>query len=308
MHHDNTGQYHETVEAHTAAEQATELWLKEIHQDTSALSFRVTKTLFSEKSPYQQIDLVETANHGRILLNDGIVMLTERDEFIYHEMIAHVALFTHPSPKRVLVIGGGDGGTVREVLKHSQIEQTVLVEIDEVVVEACRKYLPSVSCAMNDPRLQLIFDDGLQYVTETNEQFDIVLVDSTDPVGPGVGLFEKRFYENVAGVLTENGIMVTQAESPFYDVTFQQTMFSNQRPYFKKLHMFLYTTLAYVGGLYSFGFASKGLCPLQDFDPKRVKSSGISTRYYNSNIHRAAFMLPVFIEQKLKEICDRLPG
>jgi spermidine synthase len=283
-----------------------ELWVRERHQDSAEIGFRVERTLFSQKSPYQQIDVVKTTNHGAVLLNDGIIMLTERDEFIYHEMIAHVPLFVHPSPKRVLVIGGGDGGTAREILKHNAVERVVMVEIDEVVVKACRRHLPSVSQALDDPRLEIIFADGVQYVAETAERFEVALVDSTDPIGPGVGLFEKPFYANMARVLTAQGILVTQAESPFYDLEFQQFLLSNQRPFFKRLHTYLYTTLAYVGGLYCFGFASKDLCPLRDFNAERFAATGITTRYYNADIHRAAFRLPQFLQETLREILDPL--
>jgi spermidine synthase len=300
--------YRVTSSAQADAKHPLELWVRERHQDTAELGFRVEKTLFSQKSAYQHIDVVKTMNHGAVLINDGIIMLTERDEFIYHEMIAHVPLFVHPSPKNVLVIGGGDGGTVREILKHDGIERVVMVEIDEVVVAACRRHLPSVSQALDDPRLEIIFADGIQYVAETTERFDVAMVDSTDPIGPGAGLFEKSFYANMTRILTAQGILVTQAESPFYDLEFQQTLFSNQRSYFKKLHTYLYTTLAYVGGLYCFGFASKGLCPLKDFNPGRFAASRIATRYYNADIHRAAFMLPQFIKEKLGETLDALDG
>lgn len=293
-------------EAQMGSRERMDLWIHERHLDSAELSFRVEKTLFSVKSPYQQIDVVKTVNHGVVLIHDGIVMLTERDEFIYHEMIAHVALFVHPKPQNILVIGGGDGGTVREVLKHETIKKVVLVEIDEAVVDVCRRFLPSVSQALDDPRLEIIFDDGINYVAETRKRFDIAIIDSTDPVGPGIGLFEKPFYENIIKILADQGILVTQAESPFYDINFQEIMFSNQRPFFKKLHMYLYSTLAYVGGLYSFGFASKGLCPLNDFDPGRIDGSNITMRYYNSNIHRAAFMLPGFIAEKLRGILDSM--
>ena len=304
LQHSKLSSYKSTFDVQMDSKNHMDLWVRERHPDAAELSFRVEKTLFSQKSRYQQIDVVKTVNHGVMLINDGIIMLTERDEFIYHEMIAHVPLFVHPSPKRVLVIGGGDGGTVREVLKHDSVESAVMVEIDEVVVEACRTYLPSVRQALDDPRLQIIFDDGIRYVAETRAYFDVAIVDSTDPVGPGIGLFEKSFYENMAKILTDQGILVTQAESPFYDLEFQQTMLSNQRPYFKKLHAYLYTTLAYLGGLYCFGLASKDLCPVRNFEPTRVASAGISARYYNPRIHRAAFMLPVFIEEKLGAILD----
>jgi spermidine synthase len=302
----HASQFRATSTAEADTKHPLELWVRERHQDAVELGFRVEKTLFSQKSRYQQVDVVKTMNHGAVLLNDGVFMLTERDEFVYHEMIAHVPLFVHPSPKRVLVIGGGDGGTAREVLKHNAVERVVMVEIDEVVVTACRRHLPAVSQALDDPRLEIIFADGIQYVAETAERFDVAMVDSTDPIGPGVGLFEKPFYGNMARILATQGILVTQAESPFYDLEFQQTLLSNQRPYFKKLHTYLYTTLAYVGGLYCFGFASKDLCPLTDFDPYRFAAAGITTRYYNAQIHRAAFMLPQFLQESLGEILDPL--
>jgi len=280
------------------------LWVWEIHKGTFGMSFKVQKTLFSGRSQFQKVDVVKTESHGVMLINDGKVMLTERDEFIYHEMIAHVPLFVHPNPRRVLVIGGGDGGTVREVLKHKQIDRVLMVEIDEMVVRACREHLPSVSCAMDDPRLELLIDDGIKYVADTDETFDVVIVDSTDPIGPATPLFDKPFYSGVAGVLEPDGILITQAESPFYDQEIQESMLLNQRPYFKKLHMYLYTTLTYPGGLWSFSYASKGLCPIQDFDRERVEKSGIRTKYYNPGIHRGSFMLPNFTAEKLTSVLD----
>lgn len=280
------------------------LWIKEIHKETVALSFKIEKTLFSERSQFQQVDVVQTAGHGVMLLNDGIVQLSERDEFVYHEMIAHVPLFVHPSPKQVLVIGGGDGGTVREVLKHRSIERVVMVEIDEMVVQACRRHLPSVSWALDDPRLELRIEDGVKFVKDTGERFDVVIVDSSDPIGPAEPLFNQLFYERVAAILAADGIMVTQAESPFYDHDIQYPMLMNQRPFFKKLHLYLFSNLTYPGGFWSFGYASKGICPLKDFDPARVEKAGIATRYYNIGIHLAAFMLPTFVKENLAEVLD----
>ena len=162
---------------------ALDLWVKETHQDSVALGFKVEETLFSGKSPFQQVDVVKTKGHGAMLLNDGIIMVSERDEYVYHEMIAHVPLFVHPNPSRVLVIGGGDGGTVREVVKHQNLSRAVMVEIDEMVVNACREHMPSVSYALDDPRVELIIGDGVKYVESTDETFDVVLIDSTDPTG-----------------------------------------------------------------------------------------------------------------------------
>jgi spermidine synthase len=211
-----------------------DLWVTETHKNMVSLGFRVERTLFSGTSAYQQVDVVETAGHGTLLLNDGIVMVSERDEFVYHEMIAHVPLFTIAEPKSVLIIGGGDGGTAREVLRHKTVERVVMVEIDEMVVDACKKHMPSVSCALDDPRLELVIDDGVKYVQNCTETFDAVLIDSTDPIGPAQPLFDRSFYKNAAGLLSQNGVMISQSESPFYDTEIQNSMFSNQRPFLKK--------------------------------------------------------------------------
>ncbi len=285
-----------------------DLWLSEEHQKSVRLSFKVKKSLFSGKSPFQQIDVVKTAGHGNMLLNDGVVMLSERDEFAYHEMIAHVALFVHPAPRRVLIIGGGDGGTAREVLRHREVERAVMVEIDEMVVSASRAHLPAVSCALDDPRLLLLIDDGVRFAAETREQFDVVIVDSTDPEGPAVPLFDRGFYRNVAGILADDGILVTQAESAYYDGDLQVPMLANQRPFFPRLHLYLYSNLTYPGGLWSFGFASKKRCPIRDFDPRRVADAGLKMRYYNPGVHLGAFMLPGFVQERLDGILDPVPG
>ncbi len=283
-------------------------WIREVHKETVCLGFKVEKLLFSGQSPFQKIEIIKTAGHGKMLLNDGIVMLSEKDEFIYHEMIAHVPLFVHPAPRRVLIIGGGDGGTAREVLKHETVERVVMVEIDQMVVDACREHIPSVSGALEDPRLELVFGDGVEYVKNSDETFDVALIDSTDPIGPATPLFDSVFYKNTADRLAEDGIMITQSESPFYDTEIQLSMFKNQRPHFKKLHIYLFSTLTYPGGLWSFGFASKKQCPARDLDEKRVHASRIKTRYYNAQIHRAAFALPEFTRENLAGIVDPVPA
>lgn len=284
-----------------------DLWVTEEHREIVAQRFRVLQTLFSGRSPYQQIDVIQTRGHGRMLLNDGVIMLSERDEFIYHEMIAHVPVFAHPNPGKVLIIGGGDGGTAREVLRHDSIKRVVMVEIDEMVVSACRDHLPSLSCALDDPRLELIIGDGVTYAAETSEIFDIAIIDSTDPVGPAAPLFDRAFYGNIAGLLSPGGIMVSQAESPYYDIDIQQVMLNNQRPFFPKLHLYLFPSLTYPGGTWSFAFASHGPCPISDFLPDRIKQSGIHFRYYTPGVHPAAFMLPAEISDNLEKLLDPLP-
>ena len=303
-----------------AGDTSPALWVYERHKNIVSLGFKVEASLFSARSPYQQIDIVETAGHGRMLLNDGVVMISERDEFVYHEMIAHVPLLTHPNPRRVLIVGGGDGGTAREVLKHQTVERVVMVEIDEMVVRACREHMPSVAGALSDPRLTLLFEDGVKYVAESNDGFDLAIIDSTDPVGPAAPLFDSAFYRNTAALLDENGVMITQSESPFYDPEIQRSMFTNQRPHFPRLHMYLFSTLTYPGGLWSFGYASKGPCPVRDLDETRftpLAAAGTApagsggaegprrgVRYYTPAVHRAAFALPRFVDDALCDLLD----
>ena len=194
-----------------------ELWFSEQHTDNVKLSIKIDKQLVHRKSRYQSIDVFETAEFGKLLTLDGFVMLTEKDEFIYHEMIVHVAMSTNRDIKNVLVIGAGDGGTIRELVKYDNIKNIDMVEIDEEVVNVCREYIPSTACALDDERLSIFYEDGLKFVRRMHDKYDLIIVDSTDPFGPGEGLFTKEFYGNCHKALTENGILINQHESPFYD-------------------------------------------------------------------------------------------
>jgi spermidine synthase len=269
--------------------------------------FRVVETLFSKSSPYQRVEVFRTAGHGAMLVNDGVAMVCERDAFVYHEMIAHVPLFCHPEPREILIVGGGDGGTAVEVLRHPSIERVVVVEIDAVVVEACRRHLPGLAAGFDDPRVELRIEDGIRFVERCPERFDVVIVDSSDPQGPAEGLFDRAFYGAAASRLKDKGILVTQAASPFYDTPLQRTIFESQRPFFQRLHLYLYGNLTYPGGLWAFGFASSGVCPLAGFDARRAAAAGLDLRYYNPRIHRAAFMLPEFVHRALGDLLDPLP-
>ena len=277
------------------------LWVEEKFRGFLAQKYRVKRSIFSEKSPFQKVDVVETEGHGLMLLLDGMVMLSERDEFVYHDMISHVPLFIHPNPKRVLVIGGGDGGTIREVLRHVAVERAWMVEIDGMVVDVCRRYLPVTSCALDDPRLTLLIEDGVKFMAETEERFDVVLIDSTDPVGPAKPLFGEAFYRNVHRVLNPDGIAIAQGESPFYDRDVQRGILQSMSASFPRLHMYNYSNLTYPGGLWTFVYASKGLCPLGDFDPGRIAAAGLEFRYYNQALHRGAFALPQFQLQAFQD-------
>lgn len=278
------------------------LWVEEVYQDYYAMKFKVEKTLFSGVSDFQSVDVVETRGHGRMLLNDGLVMVSERDEFIYHDMITHVPLFVHPNPKNVLVIGGGDGGTAREVLRHKGVEKVTMVEIDEMVVNACREYIPQTSSKLDDPKMNLIIGDGVQFVKESKEKFDVILVDSTDPIGPATPLFGPEFYNNVFERLTDNGIVVSQGESPFLNKETQISLLSILNNIFPKVCIYNFSNLTYPGGLWSFTFATKGLHPLKDFDQSRVEASGLEFDYYSADMHRAAFSLPAFMKKNIGKL------
>ncbi len=280
----------------------SELWIEEKLEDFLGLRIRVEKTLFSGKSPFQSVDVVETRGHGKMLLNDGLIMVTERDEFSYHDMITHVPLFVHPNPKKVLVIGGGDGGTAREVIRHPSIEKCTMVEIDEMVVNACKEYIPQTSSKLNDPKVDLIIGDGVKFVEEaakTGDRYDVILVDSTDPIGPAQPLFGHEFYENIFKALSDDGIVVSQGESPFYQTTMQNKLVQILHDTFPIVSIYNFSNLTYPGGLWSFTFGSKKYHPTNDFKSDRVEQSGLDFEYYNAEVHNAAFALPTFMRKRL---------
>ena len=278
-----------------------ELWVEERFRDFYGARFRVTETLFSGKSDFQKIDILETAGHGRMLLIDGLVMVSERDEFVYHDMISHVPLFSHPDPRKVLIIGGGDGGTLREVLRHTCVETCVMVEIDPVVVEACKRFLPQTSCSLEDPRARVLIEDGVKFVQETEEKFDVVLIDSTDPIGPATPLFGETFYQNVSKILNQDGIVVAQGESPFFDLDVQKGMLQRLAGIFPKTGIYNYVNLTYPGSFWSFIYASRGPHLNNSTVAEKIKKSGLSFQYYNEAVHRGAFLLPSFQQRGLQE-------
>jgi len=277
----------------------SELWVEERYKDFYGTKFKVEKVLFSGRSDFQSVDIVETKGHGKMLLNDGLVMLSERDEFVYHDMITHVPLFTHPNPEKVLIIGGGDGGTAREVLRHKNVKKCDMVEIDKMVVDACREHIPLTSEVFTNPKLKIYIEDGVKFVKDTKEKYDVVLVDSTDPIGPAQPLFNIDFYQDVFNCLSDDGIVVSQGECPFLDISMQKTLLSILNDVFKNVLIYNYSNLTYPGGLWSFTYASKTLHPLKDFNKERVEASLLEFKYYSSTIHTAAFALPAFMKTEI---------
>ena len=285
-----------------------ELWFSERHTKGVKFSIKVDRQLFSGHSEFQRIDIFDSKEFGRFLALDGYMMLTEKDEFIYHEMIVHVPMAVHPNPKRVLIIGGGDGGTARELLRYKNVESVDLVEIDERVVDISRKYLPQTACSFDDERLHCYFEDGLKFIRHCNNEYDLIIVDSTDPFGPGEGLFTKEFYGNCYKALKEDGIMVNQHESPFYD----EDAFAMQRAHQRIVKSFPISRVyqahipTYPSGHWLFGFASKKYHPVLDFDAKRWNALGLKTRYYNANLHNASFALPNYVEELMEDVEKKL--
>lgn len=281
-----------------------ELWFTEKHTKNVRFSIKVDKQLYCGKSDFQRIDIFESPEFGRFLTLDGYMMLTEKDEFIYHEMIVHVPMAVNLKAKRVLVIGGGDGGAVRELTRYQTIEHIDLVEIDREVVEACRRYLPQTACKLDDPRVTIYYEDGLKFVRRKKDEYDLIIVDSTDPFGPGEGLFTKEFYGNCFNALNETGILVNQQESPFY----KNDAIAMQRAHKRIVESFPISRVyqahipTYSSGHWLFGFASKKYHPLEDLKSKEWNRLGLKTRYYSTKLHLGAFALPEYVKELLEDV------
>ncbi|MDY0297474.1 MAG: polyamine aminopropyltransferase [Acidobacteriota bacterium] len=265
-----------------------------------ALRIRTRRLLEKTRSDFQEIEVYDTDAFGRMLVHDGVIMLTEFDEAHYHEMIAHVALITHPDPRDVLVIGGGDGGTLREVLRHAQVRNARLCEIDPMVVEVCRRHFPGLASGFNDPRVTLHFEDGAEFIRRHTAAFDLIIVDSSDPVGPAEVLFRKEFYSSMRNALKPGGIVVTQSESMLYHAELIGEIADFCRTLFP-LYRYYYTLVpTYPSGLIGFSFCSLGPDPLHEVDLERITALG-PMHYYSAEIHRAAFTLPAGAQRIFKD-------
>jgi len=281
-----------------------ELWFSERHTKNVRFSIKIDKQLFSEKTEHQRIDVFESIDFGRCLVLDGSVMFSEKDEFVYHEMIVHPALAVHPNIKSVLVIGAGDGGVVRELCHYSNIEQIDLVEIDQMLIYAAKKFLPKSSYKLSDSRVNIIISDGLKFVRKCEDKYDLIIVDSPDPYGPAEPLFTKEFYGNCYKALKENGIMVNQHESPFYepDALAMQKVHKNIYKTFDICRVYQAHIPIYPSGHWLFGFASKTYHPLKDLKEDYWNTLNIKTKYYNTNLHKGAFYLPNYVTELLEHV------
>lgn len=281
-----------------------DMWFSDEHTDNVKLSIRVEQQLFSAQSELQRIDVLESREFGRILVADGDLMLTEKDAFIYHEMITHVPMAVHPQVERVLVIGGGDGGVVGELVKYDTVQRIDVVEADLLLVEVCRKFFPQMACSLNDPRVTIFNEDGLRFVRAKSDEYDLIIIDSPNPYGPGEGLFTKEFYGNCYNALHNDGVMINQHESPFY----KEEAFQCQRMHKRIIESFPISKIyqahipSYPSGHWLFGFASKKYHPLDDMDGTTWMLRGIPTRYYLPRLHQGVFALPAYVEELVKDV------
>ena len=279
-----------------------ELWFSEEHTANVRLSLKVDKQLFSEVSDYQRVDIYESVEYGRVLVLDGRIMITERDEFIYHEMITHVPMCVNPLIKKVLLVGGGDGGSARELLKYESIEKIDLVEVDEAVIKGCRRHIPQTAACLDNERVELFIGDGLKFIRRRADEYDLIIIDSTDPFGAGEGLFTKEFYGNCYNALKSEGIMINQHENPFYsrDVAAMQRAHKRLTGSFPIVRVYQINIPTYPAGQWLFGFASKKYHPTEGVDFERWEDLKIQTHCYNTKIHIGAFALPTYVIKKLR--------
>lgn len=283
-----------------------ELWYTEQHTENVRFSIKVEKEIHTEKTEFQRIDVLEAKEFGRFFTLDGLMMVTEKDEFIYHDMIVHVPMATNPNIKNVLVIGAGDGGTIRELTRYSTVEKIDMVEIDKRVVDICREYFPLTSCKLDDKRVNVFYEDGLKFIRDKEDEYDLIIVDSTDPFGPGEGLFTKEFYGNCYKALKEDGILVNQHESPYYDNDAAAMKEAHEKitKFFPIIRVYQAHIPTYPSGHWLFGFASKKYHPIKDFNAEAWNKLGIKTKYYNTDLHVGCFALPTYVRDMLNGLTD----
>lgn len=276
----------------------------EITPEGFGIAIEKDKDLFSKTSKYQKTDVFHSRAFGNVLTLDGLMMVTERDEFFYHEMIVHIPLLTHPNPKNVLVIGGGDGGTVREILKHPSIEHVDMVEIDNTVIEASKQFFPAVSNELNNPKVTILVQDAIDFIKNKTDYYDVILIDSTDPIGPGEGLFNEGFYNNVKKALKKGGICTPQTEGPFAQSENMEKTYKLLNKVFKNVFPYCGPMPTYPGGYWSWGFCSDDVMPPKNYseiDELRAQEISKTCKIYNRELHCAVFAVPNFVKELTKK-------
>ena len=272
----------------------------EITPSGFGIAIKAGKVLFSEQSDFQKVEVFETdSTLGRVLTLDDLMMTTEGDEYHYHEMIAHIPMMNHKNPESVLVIGGGDGGTVREVLKHKTVKRVVLCEIDGMVIDACKKYLPTISCELDNPKVEILVQDAIEYIKDKKNEFDIILIDSTDPIGPGEGLFTEEFYTNIKNSLKKDGIIVAQSEYPFVQKDCVKKMYNLLKRVFPVCETYTSNIPTYPGGYWAWAFCSEDVKPLSYINEERCAEITKTCKIYNKEYHMARFALPNYLKELL---------
>ncbi len=272
-----------------------ELWYTEKQTQNYGITAKIKESLHTETTEFQEMAVIDTIEFGKMLVLDGCVMTTDRDEYVYHEMISHIALSAHKNPKNVLIVGGGDGGVIREVLKHDTVEKVVLAEIDGRVIDISRVHFPQIAAGLDDPRVDIQVSDGIKHVQDHPDTYDLIVVDSTDPIGPAVGLFAKDFYQSIARALKPDGIFVAQTESPFFNGELITRVQGDVASIFPITKLYLASIPTYPSGLWSFTIGSKVYDPTVIADPART--NGLTTKYYTPALQTCAFALPRFVEE-----------
>lgn len=278
------------------ARRETDLWFTEYQTPDMRLGLRISDILLNVQTPFQHLLVVETEQYGNLMALDGAIMVTEKDEFTYHEMMSHIAMCSHPAPRRVLVVGGGDGGIVRELVRYEILEKATLVDIDEQVIEASRRFFPSISSALDHPKVEVRPMDALVYIKDHQDEFDVIIVDSTDPVDFAAGLFEEAFFRDVHKALRKDGMVVSQTESPMGHPDILRTAYREMKKVFPVVELCWGIMPTYPTGSWTYTIASKL------HDPRKpLRQAPKGTRYYSSRIHEACFVLPPFLEGILQK-------
>lgn len=268
-------------------------WYTEKQTENFGITMKINKTLHVEQTEWQFLEMAETAEWGNMLFLDGMVMTSEKDEFVYHEMVAHVPLFTHPNPENVLVVGGGDGGVIREVMKHPKVKKATLVDIDGKVIEYSKKFLPEIAGELDNPRVEVIVGDGFMHIAKSENEYDVIMVDSTEPMGPAVDLFTKGFYAGIHKALKEDGLFVAQSDNPWFKADLIKQVQSDVKEIFPITKMYTANIPTYPSGLWCFTIGSKKYDPLQ---VPAEQFHEIDSKYYTKELHSAAFVLPKFVK------------
>ena len=278
-----------------------DVWYRELHDGQSGLTVKVKRIIESTESEFQRIDVLDTVDFGKILVLYGSLMVCDNDNNAYNEMISHVPLFSHKSPENVLIIGGGDCGALTEVLKHPEVKRCTMCEIDKMVVDTSQRHFPYLTAGLSDKRANVVFQDGKKYIEDSKDLFDVVMLDLSDPVGPAADLFQKSFHQTVFDRLSDDGIMIAQSESPFYNRDTVKAMYKNFRDIFPIVKMYTCFMPIYPSTFWSFAFCSKKYDPIADFDSARYDKRAPTTKYYTKEIHTASFALPRFVANLIAE-------